>query len=394
MTWTVRPLTDADAEAARQLGFEAFGTPSSPPTEPATLDQPGRNVYGAFAGGQLVAKMTDREYDSYFGGSTLTTAGIAGVAVAAEFRGQGVLTPLFAATLRAAKARGAVISTLFPTAPRIYRRFGYEVIAEYVTVKVATQALVAVAPAPGVTTRRAIAADFDAIREIYDAWALEQNGPLTRRGGSFPTDGAGFIDSFTGVTVAEDPSGICGFVSWNRGQGYGDQASIAVSDLLARTPDGYRALLRTIGSFASVTAHTTIDTSGYDLVRLFLPSRHWSVTGSESYMLKILDVVPALEARRYPPALSAELSFRLVGDMLSENNTGYRLRVAGGRAEGDRADVGGRTFTPAGLALVYAGAQSCANLRVAGLLHGGDLADDLDWDALFAGRQLHIRDYF
>jgi hypothetical protein len=44
--------------------------------------------------------------------------------------------------------------------------------------------------------------------------------------------------------------------------------------------------------------------------------------------------------------------------------------------------------------LLYAGAQSCANLRFTGNLHGGDPAEDLGWDALFGGRQVHIRDYF
>ena len=51
-------------------------------------------------------------------------------------------------------------------------------------------------------------------------------------------------------------------------------------------------------------------------------------------------------------------------------------------------------MTPRGLALLYAGVQSCANLGAAGLLSGGDVAQDLDWDALFGGRQAHIRDYF
>ena len=43
----------------------------------------------------------------------------------------------------------------------------------------------------GVRTRRATPADFDAVREVYDAWAAAQNGPLTRRGPSFPTDAEG-----------------------------------------------------------------------------------------------------------------------------------------------------------------------------------------------------------
>jgi hypothetical protein len=40
-------------------------------------------------------------------------------------------------------------------------------------------------------------------------------------------------------------------------------------------------------------------------------------------------------------------------------------------------------FTGRGLALAYAGVQSCANLRFAGLLSGPD-TDDARWDALLA----------
>jgi predicted acetyltransferase len=368
--------------------------PASTPPEPATIRWPGRNWFGAFAGDQLVAQMIDRECDSYFGGATVPTAGIASVSVAMEFRGQGLLSPMFAATLRAAKQRGAVVSTLFPTAPRIYRRFGYELIADFVTAEIPTSALTAVAPAAGVTTRRATPNDVAAIREIYDGWAIEQNGPLTRRGLTFPTEPQDVLDRFTGVTVAEDAAGVCGYASWKRGQGYGDQASLAVSDLLARTPEGYRALLAAVGSFASVTGTTKFDTSGDDLARLFLPGRHWPVVSSAPYMLKILDVPRAVEARRYPPRITAELPFELAGDFLPENDGSYLLRVADGRASCVRVDTATGTFSPAGLALLYAGTQSCGNLRAAGLLRGGDRDDDLDWDALFGGRQPHIRDYF
>jgi hypothetical protein len=51
-------------------------------------------------------------------------------------------------------------------------------------------------------------------------------------------------------------------------------------------------------------------------------------------------------------------------------------------------------LTTRGLALLYAGVQTCANLRFAGLLTGGDPAEDPIWDGLFAGRPVHIRDYF
>lgn len=397
MSLTVRRLLEDDAEAARQLGFEAFGMPTSTPSEAASVDQPGRTWFGAFDGPALVARMVDRAYDSYFGGATVATSGIAGVTVAAEARGQGTLSPLFAATLAFALERGAVISTLFPTAPRIYRRFGYEVVAEYCTVQVPTRALAEVArpKADGVRTRRAAPADYETIRAVYDAWASEQNGPLTRRGVSFPANADDFLSAFTGVTVAVDiHDAVLGFASWERGQGYGDQATLEVSDLLATEASGYRALLLALGSFSSVTAQTRIDTSEDDLVRLFLPSLHWRVVDSSPYMLKLLDVPGALNVRRYPPGLSTGLGFTLAGDFLSSNNGGYRLEVDDGRAECNRGAETDRCLSPQGLALLYAGTQSSANLRAAGHLSGGSRTDDLTWDALFGGRQRHIRDYF
>lgn len=51
-------------------------------------------------------------------------------------------------------------------------------------------------------------------------------------------------------------------------------------------------------------------------------------------------------------------------------------------------------LTPHGLALLWSGAQSCGNLRLAGHLTDGSPADDAALDALLGGRQLHVRDYF
>lgn len=343
-----------------------------------------------------MAKAIDRDFDSYFGGAAVPTSGIAGVTVAAESRGQKALAPLIGGLLRAARDQGAVVSGLFPTAPRIYRRFGYEVITDLETIEVPTQVLGTIARPTAVRTRRAGAADFDAVRAAYDGWAVAQSGPLSRRGVSFPATAEEFLAAFTGVTLALDESdAVCGYASWERGQGFGEDAVIAVSDLLASSADGYRALLAAIGSFASVTARTTFRTSGADPVRLFLPTSHWRRTSTLPYMIKILDLPAAVGLRRYPPGLATDLGFRLTGDVLEENNAAYRISVRGGQAECVRNDADpDRVLTPHGLALLYAGAQSSANLRAMGHLSGGTLDEDLDLDAAFGGHQAHIRDFY
>ncbi|MFP5282126.1 MAG: enhanced intracellular survival protein Eis, partial [Actinomycetes bacterium] len=385
-----------DADDSRRLGQEAFGVPTTPPTGPARLDRPGALYYGAYEGDRLVARLLDRDYHSWFGGAAVPTAGIAGVTVAVEHRGQGRLRPLLQAALAAARDRGAVVSTLFPTASRIYRGLGYEVVADYARVRVPTWVLATVARPVGTWTRRAAGGDFDAVRAVYDRWAEQQNGPLTRRGPSFTATAEDFVGSFTGVTLAEDErSGVVGYASWDRGQGYGEGAALEISDLLAVTADGYRALLAAMGSNSSVTASTTLHTSGDDVIRTFLPTLYWEPVDAKPYMLRVLDVVGALTARRYPPGVDAALPFRLSGDPLAALDGGYLLEVADGTASCRRAGVADdHTFSPQGLALLYAGTQSCGNLRFTGHLAGGDPKRDLLWDALFGGRRAHIRDYF
>jgi predicted acetyltransferase len=398
---TVRPLESADAEASRTLGFEAFGMPSSPPSAPATLAQPGRVFHGVFVGDRLVGRLADRAYDSWFGGVPVPTCGIAGVTVGLEDRGRGALSPLFAGALRAARERGAVVSGLYPTAARIYRRFGYELVSDYRTIAIATAQLAEVAPPVGVSSRRAGPADLPAVREVYDTWAAAQNGPLTRRGVSFPTTDTELLDDFDGITVAVDGDGhVVGYASWDRGQHYDERGTLEVSDLLALSADGYRALLRTLGSFSSVAPRTKIDTSGDDLIPLFLPGRAWETVSSDPYMLAILDVPGALSRRAYPWFLSARLGFRVSAHGTAGEGTepiagAYRWEVAEGVGTCVAEDhTDDRTFHPRGLALLYAGVQSCANLRWAGLLTGGLPEQDAVWDTLFGGRQFHIRDYY
>ena len=162
----------------------------------------------------------------------------------------------------------------------------------------------AVPRSDSVRTRRADLEDVDPILACYDAWASAQNGPLSRRGVSFPATAEEILGSFTRVTVAEDSDGVVRGtppgIAWND---WGEKATIAVSDLLATTADGYRALLGAIGSFASITGTCRLDTSDFDLLRLFLPTLAWRVVRRTPYMIKILDVPMAISIRRYPLGL-------------------------------------------------------------------------------------------
>ncbi|GAA2137345.1 hypothetical protein GCM10009844_04310 [Nocardioides koreensis] len=392
-----RRLTADDFHDSLRLGIEAFGRlpEGAPAPTPEGFPRPGRHMWGTFEDGELVARVVGNEFRSWFRGAEVPTCGVAGVTVVAERRGNGFLRALFTAMLDDAADRGEVISTLFPTAPGIYRRLGYEIVSSYDTVSVPTALLATVAEPAGVTTRRARLEDVPAVRSTYDAWAAVQVGPLTRRTAAFPATDAELLADVTGITLAEDADGRpVGYAMWNRGRGYDSSASIDVEDLVALSPDAARALWRVLGSFASVTGSVRVRSSGSDATRLVLPFGQWDVVERHPYMLRVHDVAAALDA--LPLTGPAAVEFRVHGDVLGSMDGGYQLRVADGRSRCERVDVAADAvaLSPQGLALLYAGAESCANLRLAGYLCGGSPADDAVLDALLGSGQPHIRDYF
>jgi predicted acetyltransferase len=397
MTISIRAPRPDEAEQSRRLSQEAFGMPDTQPTTPASLDDPGMHYVAAFDGPTMAGRMIDREYDSWFGGRLVPTSGIGGVAVTMEYRQRGLLRPMFAELFAGAVDRGAVISTLHPSAPGIYRGLGYEVVATLENVRLPMAALSRVAAPPTVTTRRATVADAPGIRAVYDHWAQAHNGPLDRRGVSFATSDEELIKAFTGITIAEQDGEVVGYASWDRRSFR--ESELAVSELLATDRAGYRALLASLATYSSVIETLVLDSCGLDLIRAVLPSADWQPSRVESYMLKIIDVRGALSQRGYPNSLDLELDFGVRGDTITGTDGRYRLSLDHGTAtclrlgdldqESDPVPV----FTPNGLALAYAGAQSCSGIRMVGGLTG-PAADDETWGAVFGGRPFRILDHF
>ncbi|MGJ9422907.1 GNAT family N-acetyltransferase [Aeromicrobium sp. CF3.5] len=382
---TIRPLEVRDDEPIRRLFVEGFGDWDDPHPRIPFSERKGRSTYVTEVDGQLRAAVSERHYDSWFGGAQIPTAGVSSVTVQAESRGHGLLSPLFEAMSNGARERGALLSTLYPTSPGIYRRFGYAPIVDLMELRVPTLALAV--PGDTVPTRRATAADLPGIREVYRRWAADHNGPLTRLGESFPDPDQTVISSVTGFTVAESsPGAISGYVAWDRGRGYGAEASIKVWDLHADDPASLVSLMRSISSFSSVADTTVIRTSGDPEWRQLLRQGSIQQVHRSSYAMAVLDV-GVLERMHYPDGLEVGMPFSWKG-------TGHVLEVSAGRAQVQSADVGAaRSLDAAGLALTISGAQRSAALRRLGHLTG-DTGDDEFWDFLFGSRQPHIRDYF
>lgn len=392
----VRRLTEADVAAANELSHLAFGTGRDPGRRLAPATR-----WGAFSrDGRLLAKATDRDQRHWFAGVQVPTSGVAGVAVAPEARGKGLARLVLDHLLTAARDNGAVLATLFRTAPALYRRLGFEHVGALTWYTTPTLALAGLRVPPEMELRAADASDVGAITELYRSVARTRNGMLERSGPLFVTDADDVLRAFDGITVAVGPSGdIEGYCSWDRGTGWQGPTKLTVWDLIATTGRAARALLAGIGSWSSVLATVALRLPDPDPIRWLLPVGDLRVERQQAWMLKILDAAGAVRARPWPGHLSGTVELTLLdgdqpADAAPDPDGRCRWSFDGGKSELQPGGSGDVHLDVRGLSVLYAGAGSAAMLRQAGLLGGGDANTDAMLDAAAAGPAPALLDFF
>jgi predicted acetyltransferase len=394
----VRPLEENDLAAAQELGRLAFGGGPRDPTQRPSMDDPLRRWGGFDEHGRLVAKATDLLHEQWWGGRLLPACGVAGVAVAPEQRGQGVTRALLTELLRGARDRGAVVAALFCTTAAVYRALGFEVGGVMRRVEIPTAALPRAAKSDHIRLRAGDGTDWPAVRAVYDEICRTGNGLLSRHGGSFeePT-GPELPDGLDGVTVAEDDSGVVGYASWVRGTGYGASATLVVPDCLALTPAAADALLASVGTWGTVTPTVRLRPLPWvDAVSARLPLEVAREHSAPVWMHRPLDVVAAVAARGFNPAVTGSVDLRLLDPMLPWNDGAWRLVVDAGEGRLERADTDpAATLTVRGWSALWCGAARCAQLRQSGHLTGGGPTEDAGLDLLLgSGGPAALLDYF
>src|SRR5262249_36893578 len=137
---------------------------------------------GVFVDGRLVAMAGALGLGQWFGGRSVPMGGLRAVAVRVEQRGRGHATRAVRAALAAMRARGEVISTLYPQVVHPYRRLGWELAGTLFFRMVTPAALRAIAPS-SIAVRRATDADRARLRACYDRVARTTNGFVDRTDG-------------------------------------------------------------------------------------------------------------------------------------------------------------------------------------------------------------------
>jgi len=318
---------------------------------------------GRVSGGLLEIPM-----GQWFGGKSVPTLGLAGVAIAPEARGQGLALSLLRATLREARARGVALSTLYPSTFSLYRKAGYELAGSHCRFTLQLRQLP--------RSLRQLPVDAlgeslqPAIEKVYRDVASQHPGYLDRGpyvwnrvrrpelelARAFGVSGPGGLESYAYLKVTA-PRRL--------------PLELSLSDFVSRTPAGLASMLAFLADHLTTAERATWTGGPCDPRLLGIPERAISAVIEDYWMLRLVDVGAALLARGYPDLGSAgvelALDLQVDDELLPENSRTYALRVEAGTARLEAPAAGSGTvpavrLSAGALAALYSGFVSPAQL--------------------------------
>lgn len=343
----------------------------------------------AWDGGAVVGGLVEVPMGQWFGGMSVRTLGLAGVAVAPEARGRGVARSMLAQTLSAARERGFALSTLYPSTFGLYRQLGYELAGSHCRFTLELRRL---ARARSALSVQAIGPDRqNEIARLYTEVARHRPGYLDR--GQYIWQRVQNPEREParafGVT---DARGLAGYVFVKQAT-RNVPIQLALSDFVTRTPEAFQSLLAFLADHLTTGEHASWKGGPAD-ARLFgLPDHVFKVAIEDYWMLRLVDVRAALLGRGYPP-VDAGVELVVDDDTLPQNAGAHAVVVEQGRARmasGER--LPSARMSVASLAALYSGFVSPHELCLAGMLDADERALAA-LSVIFSGSAPGLCDFF
>ncbi len=375
MKLTYTTVADSEFEGLGQNTAHAFAT--TPERSTGWLQKYAEEVRAIRKNGVVAGSLLRVPMGQFFGGASVPMCGIAGVVMHGAERGQGLATHMMSAAVREMRRDGFALSALFASTAKLYRRSGWESAGVLCETTLPTREL----PRNTTMPARAVeATDEVAIRKLYRSFASKRDGHLDR---------GPYIWPRTRQEVEGRP--VYGMLigAEGRPEGY------LFYRLQPRTaPPGYEVVV-TDYAFTSAAAaarllgllaeHRTLSTTIRTVIPLdspllsLLPGHHFQTEVKEAWMLRVLDVVSAIEQRGYPKSLVARFTIKIRDEVVRANHRCFSVVITNGSATVRKGtprqtkqpqltmDVG--TF-----ASVYSGHQNPVTLGTVGKIAGSTAA--------------------
>ncbi|NMF61810.1 GNAT family N-acetyltransferase [Brasilonema octagenarum] len=347
------------------------------------------NFYVLRAGKQVAGGLATILMPQWWGGERVLMAGIAAVGIAPEYRGDGAALTMMQHTVKELHAKGVPISTLYPATQRLYRKAGYEQGGISSIWEVPTQSILVKEQPLAVG---AVAGDHEIFRELYQQQAKLNNGFVERHQSLweriFKPDEKETIYAYL-IGCAEQPQGYI-IISQHQDQ---DGSFIKVRDFVVMTTAAAQTFWNFLAKHRSQIQNVRWKGSATESLTLLLPEQTAKQKSTSYWMLRVIDVVKALEKRGYPPGIQAELHLEIQDDLLAENNGKFILSVANGRGEVTSGGKGEMKLDIRGLAPLYTGLFTPQQLQLAGQLDATETAR-FAATQIFAGTAPWMADFF
>lgn len=326
----------------------------------------------------------------FFAGQSVPAMGVAGVATTASARGTGAAVFMMGEMVRELHARGIALSNLYPASLQLYRRVGYELAGARWETKVPLSVLPKSERALGV--RDMTPEDHPRVHALYRAHAARTNGFLDR--GPYvwarvhePRDARarGFVVEHNGALV--------GYTVFHEKRGGELEYSLVTTDLVATTAAAASRLLTLFADHGTLGDTVTWFGEPNGAFAHLVPALGAQTRLQHHWMIRMVDVKKALEARGWPEAARAKLALDVHDDLVDANAGRWTLTVESGKATLERGGDGGLVLDVRALAALYSGHMTARALSLAGALRGDDDAIARA-DAVFATSVPSLVDFF
>jgi predicted acetyltransferase len=341
-------------------------------------------VDGVLAGGlQLIPLQT------YFGGRAVGLTGVGAVVLLPQYRGKGVGKALMREAMLESQRSGVPLAGLFPATLPVYRSAGFEQAGvrcettftlNQIKLRPEIDALVradrglSLVPIHNDESVRAAVPEpgsiHEKVRGVYARVAPHFDGHLARPDNVWRTQIYAFKREQTkGFAIVRDATGaVEGYFFYTQSRGDGG-IHVAVRDAACVTPGAWAAFLRFLADHWSTAREATWMVPAEHPALSMLAEHCTRTKLSAAWMLRVMDVKAAIEARGYGPSVRASFALRVRDELFAANHATWKVSIADGRANVSK----GSDAEPAieldvrALSPILSGYQSPAALRLAGL---------------------------
>ncbi|MBN3910918.1 MAG: GNAT family N-acetyltransferase [Nostoc sp. NMS1] len=339
---------------------------------------------------QIVGGLATLDMGQWWGGQRVPMTGIAVVGIAPEYRGSGAAIALMQHTLKELYDRGIAISALYPAVQSLYRKVGYEQGGSWCIWEIATQNIqVREQPLP---LELVASINHEVFHKLYQQQARQTHGYLDRHPAIWeriiqPNEKEIVYTYLIGTK--DQPQGYIIFTQERTENG----EILFVKDWVLSTVAAAQTFWSFLASHRSQIQQVRWKSSAIDSLTLLLPEQTAKIKTTSRWLLRIIDVVKALELRGYPPTIQTELHLEIQDNLLTGNNDKFILSVANGRGEVTRGGKGELQLDIRELAPLYTSLFTPYHLQIAGKLNGTETAI-LAATQIFAGASPWMADFF